>query len=64
MKNTGSPNLTGISSWWPEMWPHEYLISPIEIVLIGVVHNHLEPGQFTLISIGLILGMQPYIRPL
>ena len=26
-----SPNLVGIGSWGPEIWPHEYLISRIEI---------------------------------
>ena len=31
MKNPHTPNLTWIGSWWPEIWPHEYLISPIEI---------------------------------
>ena len=31
MKNIHSPNLVGISSLGPEIWPHEYLISPIEI---------------------------------
>ena len=51
MKNPHTPNLTWIGSWWPEIRPHEYLISPIES---GLVHNCLEPGQFTLISMGLI----------
>ena len=31
MKNIHSPNWVGIGSWRPEIWPHEYLISPIEI---------------------------------
>ena len=31
MKNIHSPNWVGIGSWVPETWPHEYLISPIEI---------------------------------
>ena len=31
IKNPHTPNLTWIGSWWPEIWPHEYLISPIEI---------------------------------
>ena len=31
MKNIHIPNLVGIGSWGPEKWPHEYLISPIEI---------------------------------
>ena len=30
MKNPHTPNLTWIGSWGPEIWPHEYLISPIE----------------------------------
>ena len=29
-KNIHSPNLVGIGSWEPEIWPHEYLISPFE----------------------------------
>ena len=31
MKNIHSPNWVGIGSWGPEIWPHVYLISPIEI---------------------------------
>ena len=31
MKNIHSPNWMGIGSWGPEIWRHEYLISPIEI---------------------------------
>ena len=31
MKNIHSQNLVGIGSWWPKIWPHEYLLSPIEI---------------------------------
>ena len=31
MKNIHSPNWVGIGSWGPEIWPHEYLISPTEI---------------------------------
>ena len=31
MKNIHSPNLVEIGSWGPEIWPHEYLISSIEI---------------------------------
>ena len=30
MKNIHSPNLVGIGPWGPEIWPHEYLISPTE----------------------------------
>ena len=30
MKNIHSPNMVGIGSWGPEIWPHEYLLSPIE----------------------------------
>ena len=32
-KNPNTPNFTLISSWWLEIWPHEYLISPIEITV-------------------------------
>ena len=31
MKNIHRPNLMRIGSWGPEIWPHKYLISPIEI---------------------------------
>ena len=27
------PKFGGISSWWPEIWPHEYLISPTEMAV-------------------------------
>ena len=60
MKNPHTPNLTWIGSWWSEICPHEYLISPTEISVNwsgskpGLVHNCLEPDQFTLISMGLI----------
>ena len=57
MKSIHSPNLVGISSSGPQIWPHEYLISPIEISVNwphGLVPNSYEPGQFTLISMGLI----------
>ena len=37
-----------------EMCPHEYLISPIEISVNGLVHNCLKTVQFTLTSIRLI----------
>ena len=30
-ENIHSPNLVRIGSWWPEIWPHNYLISPTEI---------------------------------
>ena len=53
MKNIHSPNLVGIGSRRPEIWSHKYLISPIEISINYLVPNY-EPGQFTLISMGLI----------
>ena len=47
--------------WWesvhggPEIWPHEYLLSPIEISVNWPGSNSYEPGQlFTPISMGLI----------
>ena len=53
MKNPHLSNLTWISLWWPEIWPHEQLISPIEIsVNWPGSYYFLEPGQFTLISMG------------
>ena len=53
MKNVHSPNLVGIGSWGLEIWPHEYLISPIKIS-VNWPGSSYEPGQFTLISVGLI----------
>ena len=33
MKNNHSPNLVGIGSWGPEIWPHEYLyLAPLKSV--------------------------------
>ena len=52
MKNTHTPNFTWICSWWPEIWLHEYLTSPIESS-VNWPGYFLEPGQFTLISMGL-----------
>ena len=54
MKNIHSQNLVGIGSWGPEIWPHEYLISPTEISVNWPGSNSYEPGQFTLITVGLI----------
>ena len=51
MKNIHSPNLVGIGSWGPEIWPHEYLISPIEISVNWPGSKQLGT---TLISMGLI----------
>ena len=31
MQNLHAPNVVGIGSWGAEIWPHKYLISPIEI---------------------------------
>ena len=53
--NIHSPNLVGIGSWGPEIWPHEYLLSSIEISVNWPGSNSYEPGQlFTLISMELI----------
>ena len=49
-----SPNLVEIGSWEPEIWPHEYLLAPLKSVKIGMVPNSYEPGQFPLLSMGLI----------
>ena len=56
MKNIHRPNLVGIGSWGPEIWPHEYPISLNESSVNWPGSKQLcyEPGQFTLISIGLI----------
>ena len=43
MKDIHSPNLVGISSWGPKIWPHEYLISPTEIIVNWP--NSYEPGH-------------------
>ena len=41
MKNIHSPNWVGISSWETEIWPHEYLISPIGISVNWSGHKQL-----------------------
>ena len=54
MKNIHIPNLVGIGSWGPEIWLHEYLISPTEISVnwpgsklirysCGHISGHHEP---------------------
>ena len=54
-KHRINANLVEIGSWWPEIWPHEYLISPIEIsVNWAWFITGMNQGQFTLISMGLI----------
>ena len=50
MRNIHSPNLVGIGSWGPKIWPHKYLLSPIEISVNWPGSKQL----FTLISMGLI----------
>ena len=55
MKNIHSPNLVGIGSWGPEIWPHEYLLSPIEISVNRPGSKQLWTSPIiTLISMGLI----------
>ena len=41
MKNIHSPNLVGIGSWGPEIWLHEYLISPTKISVNWPGFKHL-----------------------
>ena len=41
IKNIHSPNLVGIGSWGPEIWRHEYLLSPIEISVNWPVSKQL-----------------------
>ena len=49
------PKFGGNRFMGSEIWPHEYLISPIKIsVNWPIVPNSIEPGQFTPISMGLI----------
>ena len=50
MKNIHNPNLVGIGSWGPEIWPLEYLISPIAISYPTVMNQ----ANLHLISMGLI----------
>ena len=54
MKIIHSPNLVQIDSWEPKIWPHEYLISPTEVCVNGLVPISYEPRQFTLFSMGFI----------
>ena len=53
-KSIHSPNLVGIGSWGPEIWPHKYLISPIEISVNWPGSRQLWTRPITLISMGLI----------
>ena len=53
MKNLQSPNLVGIGLWGPEIWPHEYVIRPIEIN-VNWPGSYQLSGQFTLLSMGQI----------
>ena len=50
------PKFCGNRFTGPEIWPYEYLISPIEISVNwpGSKQFNYEPGQFTLIPKGLI----------
>ena len=54
MKNIHSPNWVGIGSWGPEIWLHEYLISPIEISVNWSGSKQLWTRPISLISVGLI----------
>ena len=54
IKKIHSPNLVLIGSWWPEIWTHEYLISPIEISVNWPGSKELWTWPITRISMGLI----------
>ena len=64
MKTIHSPNLVGIGPWGPEIWLHEYLISPTEI---GV--NWLSSKQLWTRPIYMkfnwanLVFMRPYLGP-
>ena len=45
MKNIHNPNLMEIGPWGPEKWPHEYLISPIEISLTDLVQTVMNQAN-------------------
>ena len=38
MKNPHILNFTWINSWWPEIWPHEYLVSLIQSCVNCLFH--------------------------
>ena len=52
MKNIHSPNLVGISSWGPEIWPLEYLISPNEITVNWPGSNQLGTRPIYTVFLG------------
>ena len=54
MKNIRSPNWVGFGSWGPEIWPHEYLISPTEISVNWPGSKQLWTRPIYTISMGLI----------
>ena len=64
-KTSSASNLVGIGSWGPEIWRHEYLLSPIEISVNWPGSKQLwTRPNFTLISMGLIrYSCEPYLGP-
>ena len=64
MKNIHSPNLVGIGSWGPEIWPHEYLICPIEISVNWPGSKHLWTRPiYTDFNGANYVFMWPYLGP-
>ena len=66
MKNihVHSPNWVGIGLWGPEIWPHEYLISPIEISVnwLGSKQIRARPIYTDFNGTNLVF-MRPYLGP-
>ena len=64
MKNIHSPNWVGIGSWGPELWPHEYLISPTEISVNWSGSKQLWTRPiYTDFNGANWVFMRPYLRP-
>ena len=64
MKNLHSPNLVGIGSRGPEIWPHECLISPIEICVNWPGSKQLWTRPFyTAFNLANYVIKWSYLRP-
>ena len=64
MKNLHTPNLVGIGSWWPKIWPHEYKISPIENSVNWPGSKQLGTRPiYTVFNGANFVFMRPYLGP-
>ena len=64
MKNIHSPNWVGIGSCGPKIWPHEFLISPIEISVNWSGSKQLWTRPiYTDFNGANLVFMRPYLGP-